>query len=72
VLDAGEVDLCLKDPGYEVDIHVLGDVRTLTHVWQGYMSVEQAIKSGKLAMEGARHLITPFRKSLKLSMLVNA
>jgi len=70
VCEKGEIDLCLKDPGYPVQLQVLGDVRTLADVWLGYLSMDQAIASRKLLFEGPRQLASDFRKSLKLSSLV--
>lgn len=33
VSEEGETDLCMEDPGHEVDLLVRGDVRSLTAVW---------------------------------------
>ena len=63
-----ETDLCLKDPGHEVDIYVSGPVRTLTDVWQGRLSMNQAVDSKKLELQGPRRLTASFRKALKLSV----
>ena len=35
VVDEDEVDLCLTDPGFEVDVLLDADLRTLTQVWMG-------------------------------------
>ena len=35
VVNDGEVDVCMKDPGHEIDLQVLTDVRTLTGIWMG-------------------------------------
>jgi hypothetical protein len=35
VLEPGGVDVCLTDPGFDTDLRVLSDVRTLTRVWMG-------------------------------------
>jgi hypothetical protein len=32
VVQNGEVDLCVKDPGYEVDVYLFTDLLTLTQV----------------------------------------
>lgn len=35
VLDEGHADLCLTDPGHEIDLHVRGHVRTMIDYWMG-------------------------------------
>jgi len=72
VVEGGEVDLCLKDPGHEVDLHLSADLFTLVEVWMGRQSVDGATRAGKLAFEGKRMLISSFRKSLKLSSFARA
>ena len=32
---AGDVDLCWSDPGFEVDLYVSTDLRTMTAIWMG-------------------------------------
>ncbi len=33
-----ETDLCSVDPGFDVDLYVTTDLRTMTEVWMGYKS----------------------------------
>jgi DNA-binding HxlR family transcriptional regulator len=61
VSEGAEVDLCLTDPGYEVDLFIVTDVRTMTAVWTGDLSLESAMASGTLEAHGPRDL----RRSLK-------
>src|SRR5688572_30476002 len=35
VFEEGDVDLCIKPPGFDVDLRVQTDLRTLTDVWMG-------------------------------------
>ena len=56
VNDETEVDLCLNDPGYEVDLFITTDVRTMTAVWMGDASLRSAMASGALAAHGPREL----------------
>jgi DNA-binding HxlR family transcriptional regulator len=35
VIDEGDVDLCLQDPGREVDVSLSTSVRTMTQIWMG-------------------------------------
>lgn len=56
VVEDGEVDVCMKDPGHEVDLQVLTDVRTLTGIWMGDITVGQAIRSRLLRLTGPAKL----------------
>jgi len=56
VVQDGEVDVCMKDPGHEVDLQVLTDVRTLTGIWMGDITVGQAIRSRLLRLTGPAKL----------------
>jgi DNA-binding HxlR family transcriptional regulator len=72
VIDSGDVDLCLRDPGYEVDLRVSADLRSMVEIWMGQLSMDTAVKSGKLTIEGDRSLAASFRGSLKLSSFARA
>ncbi len=37
----GEVDLCSTDPGFEVDLYVSTDLRTMTAIWMGLTTLEK-------------------------------
>ena len=37
----GEVDLCWADPGFEVDLYVTTDLRTMTAIWMGLTTVKK-------------------------------
>jgi len=60
VLDGPEVDLCLKDPGFEVDLVVTADLATFVKVWLGDVKWSQAVSSGAVRLEGAPQWIRAF------------
>ena len=47
-----EPDLCTVDPGFDVDLYVSTDLRTLTEVWLGYSDWARALHSGALRLTG--------------------
>ena len=47
-----EADLCTVDPGYDVDLYVSTDLRTLTELWLGYSDWPRALHSGALRLTG--------------------
>ncbi len=67
VVDRGQVDLCLKPPGYEVDLTVVSDVRTMTLVWGGSLDADRAVRSGRIGFEGSGELSRSFVKWMGLS-----
>jgi len=52
IIDDGDVDVCLKDPGHEVDLQVTTDVRTLTAVWMGDTGLGDALRAKQLRVVG--------------------
>lgn len=73
-LVAGEddVDLCLKDPGYEVNLHITAELTAMVEVWLGRKSIDGATRAGKITFEGPPALASSFQKSLKLSPFAHA
>ena len=61
VFEEGDVDLCIKPPGFDVDLRVQTDLRTLTDVWMGQKKLKEAIDAGALQLEGARETCSLFR-----------
>ncbi|MDB5924735.1 MAG: HxlR family transcriptional regulator [Betaproteobacteria bacterium] len=57
IVDEGQVDLCLEDPGHEVDVSVSTGLRTMTQVWMGDISLAQARGKGLLSVSGPARLI---------------
>lgn len=57
VIDEEAADLCLDDPGLDVDLYMVADLLTLTKVYMGDISLTDASSSGKLRIDGSRALI---------------
>ena len=68
LLDHGEVDLCLKDPGCEENLCVRTDVRTLTEVWLGDRSLTRVLDEQALTLRGPLELRRAFPDWLGLSV----
>jgi len=65
----GKVDMCLKDPGYETDLHVRSDMRCFVEAWRGFRDLRQEIRKGKIHVAGPRKLVSSFPDWLLLSAL---
>lgn len=62
---SGEVDLCSTDPGFEVDLYVTTDLRTMTAIWMGLERVESA--GEKIAFDGHAEIARSMQAWLGLS-----
>jgi DNA-binding HxlR family transcriptional regulator len=67
VSDDGRVEVCLKHPGYTVDLHVRTTVRALAETWRGIRSVRREIRSGSIGLDGKATLCRAFPNWLLLS-----
>jgi DNA-binding HxlR family transcriptional regulator len=70
------VDLCSIDPGFDVDLYVSVDLRTMTAIWMGLDTVRAAIANRRMMLTGNRQLasamqswlgLSPFAKEQKLA-----
>lgn len=62
-----EVDLCSVDPGFDVDLYVTTDLRTMTAIWMGLTTVRKAMSEGKLLLTGDRQVASHMQTWLGLS-----
>jgi len=56
VAEAGETDLCMEDPGHEVDLVLECSVCTLTAIWLCKCSLERAERNRDIRISGDREL----------------
>ena len=70
-----DVDLCSVDPGFDVDLYLATDLRTMTEIWMGYTTLGRAKDQGRLTVTGNSRLeaalgswlsLSPFAKVNKL------
>jgi len=75
------VDLCSIDPGFDVDLYVSTDLRTMTAIWMGLDSVRRAVADERMVLTGDRKLaanmhswlgLSPFAKERKLTQTASA
>lgn len=62
-----ETELCSVDPGFDVDLYVSTDLRTMTAIWMGYDSVAAASEDRRLILTGAVDLAASIESWLGLS-----
>ncbi|MGB0496327.1 MAG: winged helix-turn-helix transcriptional regulator [Kangiellaceae bacterium] len=52
------VDLCTKDPGFDVDLYVNADLKALTSVWLGLSELVNEINDKKIVLVGDQQLVS--------------
>jgi DNA-binding HxlR family transcriptional regulator len=61
----GEVDLCWSDPGFDVDLFVTTDLRTMTAIWMGLTTMDR--ERDKFELVGSRLVASTMQTWLGLS-----
>ena len=72
VLEPEDVDVCVIDPGHEVNVWLRAHVRTLIEVWLGHRTLSAAIADRSLRLDGSPSEIDAFRKWFCLSHFADA
>ena len=54
VHESGATDMCLKSPGYEIDLQVRADLRLFIEAWRGIRNLRREIQAGRVQLLGAR------------------
>ena len=62
------VELCVSDPGFDVDLYIETEVAVMTGFYLGRRSFEKAVEDGLFFMSGDQRLIRTFRKWFRFSM----
>jgi len=69
VMQRPDVDLCIIEPGFDVDLFVNADLAALSRVWLGEIPIRQAIREGTVNLTGDRQVARDFPSWLLLSTL---
>lgn len=72
VLEPEDVDVCVIDPGHQVDVWLRAHVRTLVEVWLGHRPLAAAIEDGSLYLDCSPSEIDAFREWFCLSHFADA
>lgn len=67
VFEPEDVDVCVRNPGYDVDIWIKSSMRTLIEVWLGHVTLSGALEAGQITLDGSREEIAAFRDWFCLS-----
>jgi DNA-binding HxlR family transcriptional regulator len=53
LIDRRDASVCLKHPGFEVDVILSADIATFYQVWLGRLSLVEAVRKGYIRLDGA-------------------
>jgi DNA-binding HxlR family transcriptional regulator len=62
ILSRPEVDVCLFDPGFGIDLEVIADLRALADICLGHLRFGDAVSRGWLRLLGTRNVCKDFSK----------
>ncbi|MCR8896833.1 helix-turn-helix transcriptional regulator [Gordonia sp. GONU] len=71
VLTGTEASVCLHDPGYDVTVTVTGSGTTWHEVWYGHRTLDDALTTGAITLDGVRSVTRAFPKWFALSMFAS-
>jgi DNA-binding HxlR family transcriptional regulator len=57
LVGADDVDVCLKDPGFDVDAAIAADLRTYVRVMLGREPLTGALRAGSIRFDGPREIV---------------
>lgn len=67
VVEGRTVDLCLADPGFDIDLYVRGSLRSMTEIWMGHATVSSEASAGRIELIGDRAISKSMQQWLGLS-----
>ena len=72
VVTDDDVDICMKYPGFEIDLYVHTTMKTMSNVWLRVTDVPTALKNEKIRLEGSKQLVKSFPDWLGQSAIATA
>jgi len=69
VNEEGALEICLKDPGHDVDLYVTTTVKDMIYVVRGDLALSRALDENRMDLVGPRALRMQFRAWLNLGPL---
>jgi len=71
VVTGDKVDVCVKDPGKDVDVYLTSTVKTMADIWMGDTTYRRAKTDGALRIVGHRELTRDVTAWMNLSVFAN-
>jgi DNA-binding HxlR family transcriptional regulator len=71
LIEPSEASICLKNPGFDVDLTVTADIMALYRIWFGHSTLSEAIRNGHVELEGGPSDVRAFPRWFAFSPLAN-
>jgi len=70
IANGDAVDLCVEDPGHDVDVYLTATLAHLIALWLGDVGVQSAVDDKSIYLDGPRHLLNTAQDWMAQSPLV--
>jgi len=70
IANGDAIDLCVDDPGHDVDVYLTATLANLIAVWLGDVGVQSAVDDKSIYLDGPRHLLNTAQDWMAQSPLV--
>jgi len=67
ILRRDDVEVCLKDPGVEVDVVLAADLGAFVRVWMGHRGLSEALAAGDISLSGEPARIAELKRALHIA-----
>lgn len=71
VVKGSDVDLCVKDPGKDVDVYFTTSVKTMADIWMGDTTYKKAIAGKTLTLVGPKTLTKDVSRWMEVSVFAD-
>jgi DNA-binding HxlR family transcriptional regulator len=62
LIEAKDISVCLKHPGFDVDVILTADITRFYEVWLGRVSLTEAVRNNHISLDGAPADVRTFPK----------
>jgi DNA-binding HxlR family transcriptional regulator len=66
ILRPADVEVCLKDPGLDVDVVLASDLEAFVRVWMGHRGLDDALADGDITLSGEKAHIAELKRALRI------
>jgi len=66
ILRPADVEVCLKDPGLDVDVVLASDLEAFVRVWMGHRGLADALDHGDITLSGGKGHIAELKRALRI------
>lgn len=65
------VDICIKNPGHDIDLTVMSDIRLFIEAWRGFRNLRDEISLGNIRLDGSSYMVKHLTDILTIHPITN-